>query len=163
MLSKGINRLRFALWVALVALLSALYCQYQLGWLPCPLCVMQRVGLVLVLLSGVVGVVAGRMNKAAGFWMGSVGVAMGGLLTVAAAGRHLWVLAHPSVSCGIDPLETAINANYLVNLFPWLLQADGLCTTPYPSVLGLPLPAWGLISGLIPVLTVLSLTRARRG
>ena len=59
--------------------------------------------------------------------------------------RHLWVKAHPEVSCGIDPLETSLNKIFIARWLPSLFQADGLCTTEYDPILGLSIPQWALV------------------
>ena len=61
------------------------------------------------------------------------------------AARHLWIKAHPTFSCGIDPLETSLNKIFTAKLLPFLFQADGLCTTEYDPILGLSIPQWSLI------------------
>jgi disulfide bond formation protein DsbB len=58
--------------------------------------------------------------------------------------RHLWVKAHPEISCGIDPLETSLNKVFIADWIPALFQADGLCTTEYDPILGLSIPQWAL-------------------
>jgi len=146
--------------ICLVALGSALYLQHSLGWQPCPLCVMQRVAFVFVLLFSVLSVAlrkAGLRRLALGFGGASAITGLG------VAAYHVWVIANPKVSCGIDPLETQINALWLVQQFPWMLKADGLCSTPYPPVLGLHLPTWTLLlMGFSAFLFVWSLVQSRR-
>lgn len=59
--------------------------------------------------------------------------------------RQLWVIAHPNVSCGIDPLEVFINQIALTQSVPWFFKADGFCSAPLPPLLGLSVPVWSLI------------------
>jgi disulfide bond formation protein DsbB len=73
---------------------------------------------------------------------------------VAAPRWHLWVKAHPGTSCGIDPLETALNTIPTAKLMPFLFNADGLCATPYAPILGLSIPQWSLLWFLVLTLTL---------
>jgi disulfide bond formation protein DsbB len=76
------------------------------------------------------------------------GAAAASLASIAGAGvatRHLWIKAHPTISCGIDVLEVFLNKIIFANWLPVLFEADGLCTTEYDPILGLSIPAWALI------------------
>ena len=77
-----------------------------------------------------------------------VGAALSALASLTGAGiaiRHLWIKAHPTISCGIDPLETSLNKIFIARWFPTLFQADGLCTTEYDPIFGLSIPQWALV------------------
>lgn len=132
------------LFIALIcgALLGAgLYLQLVEHMLPCPLCIIQRylfaaTGILCLLGALLPRVPAKVMTALAGL------AALGGAAT---AGWHLWVQAHPGVSCGIDPLETALNTIPTATLLPTLFKADGLCATPYAPILGLSIPQWSLL------------------
>ena len=118
-----------------------LYLQLKLDMLPCPLCILQRYGFASVALISLITVV---LPPAAT----RIGAALTCLASLSGAGvaiRHLWVKAHPTVSCGIDPLETSLNKILPAQWFPSLFQADGLCTTEYDPILGLSIPAWALV------------------
>jgi protein dithiol:quinone oxidoreductase len=117
----------------------ALYLQHVQGLAPCPLCVMQRYAFIAVM----VGCLAGAFSKhrvfgaAYGLFCALVG---GGI-----AAYHLWVKAHPSVSCGIDPLETALNKIWPALWLPSVFNADGLCSAVHEPILGLSIPQWSLV------------------
>jgi protein dithiol:quinone oxidoreductase len=129
-----------------VALLSlaflgvALYLQHVERMLPCPLCIIQRylfaalalICLLFALLPGQAG------TRKAGAGLGLL-TALGG---AGVAGWHMWIQAHPTVSCGIDPLETALNTYPTATLLPFLFKADGLCSAGYAPILGLSIPQW---------------------
>lgn len=127
--------------LACIAMLGVgLYLQLVLDMLPCPLCIMQRYAfmkvavlclIALALPTSAMRIFAGLGSLAA---IGGAGIAI----------RHLWVKAHPTVSCGIDPLETLLNKLPFANWYPPLFQADGLCTTEYAPILGLSIPQWAL-------------------
>ena len=118
-----------------------LYLQLKLDMLPCPLCILQRYGFAAVALISLITVVL----PAAATRIGAAFACIASLSGAGVAIRHLWVKAHPTVSCGIDPLETSLNKIAPAQWFPSLFQADGLCTTEYDPILGLSIPAWALI------------------
>ena len=119
----------------------ALYLQHAEGQMPCPLCVIQR---YLFILLALVCFLFAALPRAATRFGASLGVlaALGG---AGVAGWHVWVKAHPTVSCGIDPLETALNRYPTAEWMPFLFKADGLCSAEYPPILGLSNPQWSLI------------------
>lgn len=119
----------------------ALYLQHAKGQMPCPLCVIQRY--LFISLAAVCFLFAVLPRGVTRFGA-SLGVltALGG---AGVAGWHVWVKANPSVSCGIDPLETALNKYPTAELMPFLFKADGFCSAEYPAILGLSNPQWSLI------------------
>lgn len=132
--------------LACVGMLAVgLYLQLQLEMLPCPLCILQRYAFVLVALCALLSVVM----PARLLWLGAALTSLAALIGAGVAIRHLWVKAHPSVSCGIDPLETSLNEIFSARWFPVLFQADGLCTTEYEPILGLSIPTWALLWFLV--------------
>jgi disulfide bond formation protein DsbB len=127
--------------VALALLGAALYLQHVGNMLPCPLCVIQRYAFAAV---AIVCLVAAFLPQAAAR-AGAFLAALAALAGAGVAGWHIYIKAHPTVSCGIDPMETALNKIFTARLLPFLFQADGLCTTEYEPILGLSLPQWALI------------------
>jgi len=114
---------------------------YQgVSFLPCPLCILQRVGYLGIAISCIL---AAGVTPLREFFHGLAVLASG--YGVAVAGHHVWLLSHPSESCGIDPLETWINQFQLANGLPWLFKADGLCSAKLPAILGLQVPEWSLM------------------
>ena len=126
---------------ASVALLGfALYLQHVKQMQPCPLCIIQRYAFVGVAL---ICVVAAFLPAAAA----RIGAGLGALGALAGAGVaiwHVWIIAHPGVSCGIDPMETSLNKIPTAELMPFLFKADGLCTDAIDPILGLSIPQWSL-------------------
>jgi disulfide bond formation protein DsbB len=132
----------------------ALYLQHSLGMLPCPLCVIQRYAF---LFAGLFALLA-AWAKPAKVWNALALVAT--LTGLGFVGKHLYVLANPGFSCGIDPMETFLNKIPTANAAPWLFQADGLCEHA-EYWMGLSIPQWSAI-GFVAVTIALGYTLLRR-
>jgi protein dithiol:quinone oxidoreductase len=131
----------FAVALISFALLGvALYLQHVDNMLPCPLCIIQRYAFATV---GVICLAFSILPRGATKTGSYLGV-LAALSGAGVAGWHLWIKAHPDVSCGIDPLETSLNKIPTAELLPFLFKADGLCTTEYAPILGLSIPQWSL-------------------
>ena len=128
--------------VSMILLAVALYLQHVMNMLPCPLCVIQRYAFAAVAIICLVA--AGRRSLGAQR-TGTGLAAFAALAGLGVAGYHLWIKANPTISCGIDPLETSLNTIPTARLLPFLFQADGLCTTEYAPILGLSIPQWSFI------------------
>ncbi|GAA4031898.1 disulfide bond formation protein B [Actimicrobium antarcticum] len=127
--------------VCLTLLGVALYLQIVERMQPCPLCIIQRYAFAAIALICLVFTVLPRGTTATGAGFGM----LASLAGAGTAGWHLWVKAHPEVSCGIDPLETSLNTFGPANWLPLVFKADGFCTTPYAPILGLSIPQWSLV------------------
>jgi disulfide bond formation protein DsbB len=119
----------------------ALYLQLVLNMLPCPWCVVQRYIFIDI---GVIALVsaffpANKMKFGTGLGL------LSSLSGVGVAAWHVWIQAHPSVSCGIDPLETSLNTFFTAKLLPTLFFANGECTAEYPPILGMTVPQCALL------------------
>jgi disulfide bond formation protein DsbB len=135
--SRKILLLIAAVSLALVG--AALYLQHAKDMLPCPLCIIQRYLFLGVAIFSLVGAFAGKIKVWTGVALLS---ALGGL---GVAGKHLYVLAHPGFSCGIDPMETVLNKIPTATLLPYVFRADGLCEAALDDVLGLSVPQWSAL------------------
>jgi len=136
---------------------AALYLQHAKDMLPCPLCIIQRYLFLGVGLLSLIGAFAGKVRVLAGLALLS---ALGGL---GVAGKHLYVIAHPGFSCGIDPMTTVLNKIPTATLLPSVFQADGLCEATQDTVLGLSVPQWSALWFVLLALVLVSvlLRRAR--
>lgn len=112
---------------------------YQMA--PCPLCILQRYAFAAVALISLLFLLLPAGAARAGATL----AALAALVGAGVAGRHLWVKANPDLSCGIDPLETALNRFPTAEWMPFLFKADGLCSADYAPILGLSIPQWALI------------------
>jgi disulfide bond formation protein DsbB len=141
-IKKSAKSLLLLIALACIAMLGVgLYLQLALEMLPCPLCILQRYAFAaLALLCLITVFMPASLLRA--------GAALSALAAITGAGiaiRHLWIKAHPSISCGIDPLETSLNKIFIAEWLPALFHADGLCTTEYEPILGLSIPQWSLV------------------
>lgn len=146
--------------VASIAMLAVgLYLQLALEMLPCPLCILQRYAFAAVALICLLTIVLPSAATRIGAGLACVASLTGAGIAM----RHLWVKAHPEISCGIDPLETALNKVLLADWLPALFQADGLCTTEYDPILGLSIPQWALVwFAIFALVTAVVALRQRR-
>ena len=58
---------------------------------------------------------------------------------------QLWVIAHPAIQCGRDPMEAAINGLWPAKWLPVLFHSDSLCGDILEPILGLTPPQWSLV------------------
>ena len=136
----------------------ALYLQHVERLAPCPLCILQRYAFagagVFFLLSGLFGGALAR----SGLWVSALLAGAG----AAVAARHVYVVYHPSVSCGIDVVEDFVNSLPPAQWLPQVFFADGACGAKLPPIFGLGIPEWSLL--WLSVLVVISLLLSwRRG
>lgn len=151
--------------LCLLAMIGAMYFQLVMHLLPCPLCVFQRIA---VIVAGVIFLVAALHNPKA--W----GVRIYGLLALLASiggivfsARQIWLQSLPPdqvPSCGPG-------LNYLVKVLPWqkvvetVFNGSGECAAKGWVFLGLSIAGW--TAALFVVLIVLSawllLRRSKKG
>lgn len=125
-----------------VALLGfALYLQLVKNMPPCPLCVMQRYAFIFIAICCLIALaLQGQARRI------SSGLALlSSLSGLGIASKHLWLLANPELTCGIDPYETVLNKIFTAQWLPIMFKADGLCETPYPPIIGLSIPGWAAV------------------
>ena len=119
---------------------AALYFQIVERMLPCPLCVIQRYAFIVIAIGSLIAVSGSNTARKIGC---SLGIYAG--ITGAGVALHqLYVIAHPDIRCGIDPVQTAVNNLPFADWFPTLFLAEGMCGTPYDPILGLSIPQWSL-------------------
>ncbi|MES2149657.1 MAG: disulfide bond formation protein B [Pseudomonadota bacterium] len=135
---------------------TALYLQHAHDLLPCPLCVIQRYAFLFTGTFCLIAAGATRQRLWAGLALASDAVGVGYLA------KHLWVLAHPGLSCGIDPMETFLNKIPTATYLPWLFRADGLCEDARDTVLGLSVPQWSAVAFTVVTLALLAALLRRR-
>ncbi|MCS6944321.1 MAG: disulfide bond formation protein B [Sutterellaceae bacterium] len=143
-----------AAWVAAV-FAAALYLQHVVGLAPCPLCVLQRVGM---LAGGLLAAAAAAARTGSWTRIAVIGTA---LVATAAGGGvaiwHSWLLANPpeQLGCG-RPFQWFHEDFPLAVWLPRLFRGDGDCLRVEWSLLGLTVPHWSLL-GFAALLALLGL------
>ena len=126
--------------ISLVLIGGALYFQIVERMLPCPLCVLQRYAFIVTAIGSLIALGQNNLKRKLG-----LSLALYATLTGAGIAIHqLYVIAHPDISCGIDPVQTFVNNLPFANWLPVVFTADGMCGTPYDPFLGLSIPQWSL-------------------
>jgi disulfide bond formation protein DsbB len=126
--------------IASFALLGyALYLQHVKFMYPCPLCVIQRYAYATIGIFSLIGAIGNAPRPGAALSL------LGALGGAGVAIHHVWIQAHPGASCGIDPVETALNRIFTAELLPSVFQASGACTTDYEPIMGLSIPQWSVV------------------
>lgn len=126
-------------------LLAAYYFEYVMFLDPCPLCIMQRIAVLmigLIALSGYFFVTTELQQR----------IHAGGLFIVSwfgigVAGRHVWIQSLPA-----DQVPTCgPSLEYMVETLPWadvisiMLRGNGNCAEALWSFMGISMPQWVLI------------------
>jgi disulfide bond formation protein DsbB len=126
----------------------AIYAEKVLGYVPCPLCMFQRVCIGAL---GIVFLIAALHRVRGG---GAKFYAVLVFLVAAAAiwvsGRHVWVQAQPPgtvPACGA-PLDSLLQMFPLLEVVRKVMTGGGECGNIDWRLLGLSMPAWVLISSV---------------
>jgi disulfide bond formation protein DsbB len=131
--------------ICFAMLAYAIFAEKVQGFVPCPLCMFQRVCIGAL---GLVFLISG-LHKAR--YYGAI--VYGGFIFVVAAattwvaGRHVWIQAQPPgtvPACGA-PLETLMEMFPLLQVIRTVMTGGGECGTIDWSVLGVSMPGWVLI------------------
>src|SRR5579859_3618513 len=141
-----LNGLGFVLCAALIA--YALHSQYGLGLDPCPLCIFQRIGVILLGLAFLAAAIHGPGGR--GRHVYGAAIALCALLTAALAARHLYIQSLPPgslPSCGA-PLATMLRFAPVTEVIRKVLTGSGECGEVNWRFLGLAMPGWVLIWAL---------------
>lgn len=135
----------FAFLACVVAMAGALYLEHFKGLDPCPLCIFQRVG---VIVAGVFFLLALLHNPGAiGQRIYAALAGIGALGGAAVAARHVWLQGLPPEK--VPACGPALD--YMMDVFPFLevlsmvLTGSGECARIDWLFLGITLPGWALI------------------
>lgn len=134
----------FLVFIALLcaALLgAAVYLQITKEMAPCPWCIIQR---YIFLAIGVVCLIGAFLPAVFLRFVAMLGTLLA-LAGTAAAGWLLYTHLVPTVSCGIDPMESSINTLLPAKMFPLLFESQGMCSTIYDDILGLSVSQWSTL------------------
>ena len=140
---RAVNLTGFLMCAGLMA--YALYAQYGLGLEPCPLCIFQRIGVILM---GVTFLAAALQHPRGGgrYVYGGL-IALFALLTVGVAARQLYIQSLPPgtlPSCGA-PLAMMLRFMPVTEVLRRVLSGSGECGEVNWRFLGLAMPGWVLI------------------
>ncbi len=134
--------------VCLGLMAYALYAQYGLGLEPCPLCIFQRIGIMLI---GVTFLAAALHHpRGAGRYAYGALLALFMLFTAGIAARQLYIQSLPPgtlPSCGA-PLSMMLRFMPVTEVVRKVLTGSGECGEVNWTFLGLAMPAWVLIAAL---------------
>jgi len=124
----------------------ALYVQYGLGLEPCPLCILQRIAVMVI---GVLFLLAFLHHPAdRGARVYGMLIDLAALAGIAIAARHLWIMAQPPGAVA----ECGASLDYMLDVLPLhevlgkVLTGSGECAKLDWQFVGLSMPAWVLIA-----------------
>ena len=124
------------------------YFQHHLGLEPCPLCIFQRVTLIVMGLLFLIGLLHGPrgiMRRTYGALLTATGLAGIGI-----ALRHLWLQYGPHEELGCGP-----GLDYMLETMPFqevvrdVLKGTGDCGEIVWSLFGISIPGWTLVLFLL--------------
>lgn len=157
---RGIYLLSFLGCAGLMAF--ALYLQFKLAEDPCPLCIFQRMAVIVL---GVVFLIASLHNpKASGNKFYSFLALLIAAVGAGIAGRHVWLQHLPKdqvPECG-PGLSYLLETSPFLQVFKKALQGSGECAEVGWTFLHLSIPEWTLICFLLLGLLTLSQLWNRR-
>ena len=140
------NLLGFCACVALLGF--ALYAQYQLHLEPCPLCILQRIGIAVTGLVFLVAAIHGPRRGGAGRGFYAYALLVPVLATAAVAIRQLYIQSLPPGSipaCGAS-VDIMLKFMPVTEVLSKVLAGSGECAKVDWRLLGLAMPAWVLIA-----------------
>lgn len=123
----------------------ALYAQFHLGLMPCPLCIFQRIAfasVALILLVGAIHAPLARWGRR--LYAGLALIAS--LVGAGIAGRHVWMTHLPAdevPACG-PPLSFMMETSPVFDVIKKVLTGSGSCAEIDWTFLGASMPAWSL-------------------
>ena len=127
----------------------AYYAQYVMHLEPCPLCMFQRYGVIVLCL---VFLIAALHDPAAfGRRLYALLLSLAALATIGIAIRHLYIQSLPPDSvpaCGAS-LDFMLKVFSLSEVLVKVLTGSGECAKVTWEFLGLAMPAWVLISAVV--------------
>ncbi len=148
-------------WLALIALGCAglmvfgLYLQHAVGLEPCPMCIVQRYALLLVVvLAGITAVLSQRLALVVGQWLTLLAALFGAFV----AARQSWLQWNPPeiMTCGRD-FYGMIESFPLRRAVPMIFRGSGDCSKVDWTFLGLTIANWSFLcfSGIAAVLVLM--------
>jgi disulfide bond formation protein DsbB len=141
--------LNLAGFLACAAMMAyALYAEHVLFLMPCPLCVMQRIAVIVLGIVFLLAFIAGANGK--GRFVFAFLVSLSALLGAGIAGWHVRLQNLPAdevPSCGAG-LDYMLESFPLSDVLKMVFTGSGECAAIDWQFLGLSMPAWVLIAVL---------------
>jgi|TARA_B110000240_G_scaffold195807_1_gene246264 disulfide bond formation protein DsbB len=131
----------------------ALFMEHAMGLEPCPLCILQR---VTVIVTGLVTLVAALHHPGVrGIRVYAIGAILAAVLGAALAIRQLWLQSLPKdqvPACG-PGLDYLLEVLPLTEVLNMILTGDGSCAEIAWTLFGISIPGWTLVGfiGLIAI------------
>lgn len=128
----------------------ALVLEHGFGLTPCPLCVFQRVAVIIAGLVFLIAMLHAPTSRLGGVLYGLLAAlpVIGG---IALAGRHLWLQSLPAdevPSCG-PGLDYMLDVLPMQQVVSTVLSGSGECAEVGARLLGLSLPGWTMIGFVV--------------
>jgi disulfide bond formation protein DsbB len=124
----------------------ALYVQHGLGLEPCPLCILQRVAVIVL---GVLFLLAAVQNPGpTGRRIYALLLVLGALSGAGVAARHIWLQSLPPdkvPACG-PGFDYIIESFPLRDALQMVLSGSGECARITWSLLGVSMPGWVMVA-----------------
>ena len=138
------NLLIFAACTALMVI--AIFMENVMELEPCPLCITQR---IIVVVIGIVAFIAWLQNPGnMGRCFYAIVTSLMSVIGIGVAGRHVWLQNLPedkAPACGPD-LAYMFDSLPIFDLLSLLFTGDGNCADVSWTFLGLSIPAWTLVA-----------------
>lgn len=129
---------------SMAMLYALLFLQKYLGLHPCPLCIFQRIGVLIMLLCSFLAFILNPQKfwLRAFFWLGGL---LGVLWSIAVAVRHVWLQYVPSgATCGAG-LSYWVETLPMSQVVALVFAGSGDCAKIDWTLFGLSIPAQALI------------------
>ena len=151
---------RWLLLITMLVIIFSFYLEYK-GWLPCPLCVMQRICAFDIALCSIGLMCIQRKFMLRCLLVVSIFLALSGIFF---ATHQLWLQHHVAIAANEMCMP---GFNMLVRYFSWsvilhtMFWGTSSCSNETLHLLGISMPVWSIIY-FIWVLIVLTMANARR-
>ena len=136
--------MRFIISISLIVIGTSFYLQYLRGMEPCPLCLMQRLCVIFILILGILNLAIPKLIRNKKIVISQL---FFGIIGFYFAARQLWLVSLPH-----DQIPACVpGLTILIHYFPWkdvahaLFWGSGDCTEITWSWLGISLPMWAAI------------------
>lgn len=131
---------------ALAAVAAALVSQHVFGMQPCPWCVLQRLIMMLLAFTALLGALLGGLPGGLGRMLSRAIAALALLLAGGGAAAALWqhFVAARSDSCAMTLADRILSGSGLDSRWPEVFAAYASCADAKVALFGLPYEFWSL-------------------